>query len=71
METRFLTNAKIRFRAENRLFRKPLIVLQVATTCNTGYDDETTPHSQQGIDYLVWKDANVEDLIHLNVKETQ
>jgi hypothetical protein len=62
-----MSTPKIRFRAENRLFRKPLLVLQVSSVCNTGYDDETTPHSKQGIDYLFWEDATVEGLLNLNV----
>jgi len=55
-----------RYRAHNRAFRKPLLVLQVGIARNTGHDDETTPPSCQGRGYTSWHDARVEDLAQLS-----
>lgn len=58
----------IRYRAKNRLFRKPLVVLQVGENKNTGFDDETTPPSNQNKDYIQWRDATMEDLLMLRMQ---
>ena len=50
---------KIRHRIQTRLFRKPVLVLQIGTVKNTGCNDETTPPSGQNKDYISWVDAKV------------
>jgi hypothetical protein len=51
-----LTGA-IRYRAQSRLFRKPLLVMQVLWQYS-GYD----PVAGAEVDFVLWKDACLEDL---------
>lgn len=60
---------KTRYRAENRLFRKPLLVLQVGEVKKVGtyvgsHDLDTLPppNWDENKTYIQWRDATVEDL---------
>jgi len=54
-----------RYRVQTRWLRKPLIVLQVGTVRKTSDDDDDDdiPPNCQGIEYTVWRDAALEDLV--------
>lgn len=49
-----------RYRAQNRLFRKPLLVLQVRVEV-TGYQHDGHGGTDD-VNYSYWRDATVEDI---------
>lgn len=59
---------KTRYRTENRLFRKPLLVLQVGEIkevgiyCGADGDMTPPPSWNENATYVEWRDAEVEDL---------
>ena len=58
---------KTRYRVETRLFKNPLVVLQVGEERITGEDYENAPPSCHNKKYTYWRDANVEDLLELEL----
>ena len=48
---------KYRYRPENRLFRAPLLVLQMGVEVVHGYDSQ-----HEGETYIVWRDVTLEDI---------
>lgn len=53
-----MADKKIRYRAQNRMFRKPLLVLQVGI-----------PDVQGLTTHYMWRDATVEDLEEIKLEE--
>ncbi len=63
MLTSKLTGA-VRQRPVSRLFRKPLLVLQVEVHVK-GYEVEDSRGNGRDLDYTYWRDGEVEDLATL------
>lgn len=61
---------KTRYREHKRFGRRSLLVLQLGSPANTGYDDDICP-SRRGMDYTSWRDATVEDLVLLRNTPTE